>query len=57
MIILWIIWYLYSKGACYMDIIGKIITFIMSVISNLIGSRSLIEDIKKAFVENFKKDK
>lgn len=40
-----------------MDIIGKIITFIMSVISNLIGSRSLIEDIKKAFVENSKKDK
>ena len=39
-----------------MDIIGKIITFIMSVISNLIGSRSLIEDIKKRFKENSKKE-
>lgn len=39
-----------------MDIIGKVITFIMSTISNLIGSRSAIDDIKKGFKENFKKN-
>lgn len=39
-----------------MDIIGKIITFVMSTISNLTGSKSLIEDIKKGFKENFKKN-
>lgn len=56
MIICCEIWYVYSKGACYMDIIGKVITFIMSTISNLIGSRSAIDDIKKGFKENFKKN-
>ncbi|SCT26917.1 MULTISPECIES: hypothetical protein [Staphylococcus] len=38
-----------------MDIIGKIITFVMSTFSNLVGSSSMIEDIKKGFKENFKK--
>ncbi|WP_263477794.1 hypothetical protein [Staphylococcus cohnii] len=37
-----------------MDIIGKIITFVMSTFSNLVGSSSMIEDIKKGFKENFK---
>ncbi len=49
-------WYLYSKGECDMDIIGKIISFVMSTISNFIGSGSMIEHIKNAFNENFKKD-
>lgn len=49
-------WYSYSKGECYMEIIGKIITFVMSTFSNLVGSSSLIDDIKKGFKENFKKD-
>lgn len=39
-----------------MEIIGKIITFVMSTFSNLVGSSSLINDIKKGFKENFKKD-
>ncbi|MGZ2417258.1 hypothetical protein ACUXJ9_001495 [Staphylococcus caledonicus] len=39
-----------------MDVIGKIITFVMSTFSNLVGSRSVIDDIKKGFRENFKKD-
>lgn len=39
-----------------MDIIGKIITFVMSTFSNLAGSGSVIDDIKKGVRENFKKD-
>lgn len=38
-----------------MEIIGKIITFVMSTFSNLVGSSSLIDDIKKGFKENLKK--
>ncbi|MDW8570538.1 hypothetical protein [Staphylococcus shinii] len=38
-----------------MDIIEKVITFVMSTISNLTGSKSLIEDIKKGFKENLKR--
>lgn len=39
-----------------MDLIGKIITFVMSTFSNLVGRSSLIDDIKKGLKENFKKD-
>ncbi|MHD0449621.1 hypothetical protein ACY2DB_12185 [Staphylococcus cohnii] len=39
-----------------MDIIGKILTFVMNVFSNFAGSGSLIEDIKKEFKENSKKE-
>ena len=49
-------WYSYSKGECYMEIIGKIITFVMSTFSNLVDSSSLIDDIKKGFKEILKKD-
>lgn len=38
-----------------MEIIGKIVTFVMSTFSNLVGSSSLIDDIKKVFKENLKK--
>lgn len=39
-----------------MDIIGKILTFAMNTFSNFAGSGSLIEDIKKRFKENSKKE-
>jgi hypothetical protein len=55
-IILWGIRYLYSKGEYCMDIIGKILTFLMNTFSNFAGSDSLIKDIKKGFKENSKKE-
>lgn len=48
-------WYSYSKGECYMEIIDKIITFVMSTFSKLVGTSSLIDDIKKGFKEILKK--
>ena len=49
-------WYSYSEGECYMEIIDKIITFVMSTFSKLVGTSSLIDDIKKGFKEILKKD-
>ncbi|WP_280953368.1 MULTISPECIES: hypothetical protein [unclassified Staphylococcus] len=39
-----------------MDIIGKILIFVMNTFSNFAGSGSLIKDIKKRFKENSKKE-
>ncbi|WP_274521121.1 hypothetical protein [Staphylococcus edaphicus] len=40
-----------------MDVIGKVVSFIMTMFSNLNGSKSLVEDVKNGIKQNLNKDK